>query len=349
VRLHALTIGLALGACGDDASHVSLPHVRSHGGRVLDELNLVTITYPDDPLAGLAERFDDAVPGSPWLRAVGEEYGVRGGRHLAAYRMRDPAPPGLTGDDVGRIAPDLIASGLPGPTEHGVPILYVIYLPATAPIDGQCTGWLAYHSWTGDVPYAVIPECYPPGSVTNRTSSASHEIIEAATDPFGDGWYLDSDDPLDPFHYYPAEVADLCTRSEAVEGDFVYEGSWSNAQADAWTVAPCQPSTELFRTVMSSPDRVIEAAAGDTVTWDLEGWAAGPTAAWPLYARHGWAGNDLGANDAFAETARFSAPAIAAGDHVTITATVPPAASGSIVSINVWSGTTWTMLVVRVR
>jgi hypothetical protein len=225
----------------------------------------------------------------------------------------------------------------------------MIYLPARAKLGGQCTSWLAYHGWTGSVPYAVIPECYPPGSIDARTSAASHEIIEAATDPFGDGFFVSSDDPSSPFHYYAPEVADLCTRTASIEGEFVYEGSWSNAQADAWTVAPCQPATDVFTTVLASPDRVQVAHPGDTVRWDLEGWAAGPTDAWPLYARHGWAGDDLDTDDAFAATARFSAPTIAAGEHVTLSATVPPLAPGFRASINVWSRTTWTMLVVQTQ
>lgn len=350
MRLQALSIALALAACGDDASHVSLPHARSHGGPVLGTLDLVTITYADDPLAGLAERFDAAVPSSAWLRAVGDEYGVHGGAHLAAYRIPD-APHGvLDPGDLGALIADLIRSGrVPAPTADGTSPLYVLYLPAGR-LAGACDQYLAYHDFfTAEqrFAFAVIPECYPPGSITNRTSAASHEIIEAATDPFGDGWYVDPDDHDDPYHYYQAEVADLCTRDEAVEDDFVYEASWSNAGADAWTVAPCRPARDLFRAVLADPDRVRDAAIGEAVTWDLEGFAAGPTEPWPLYARHGFAGDDRAANDAFAASARFSAPVIAPGAHVTIDAVVAATKPGTIVSINVWSHGTWTLLAVR--
>ena len=113
--MRALLAVVMLAACGDDASHVALPHVVSHGGRVLDELSLVTITYPDDPLADVARRFDDAVLRTRWLGAVGAEYGVHGGDHVASYTMPAAAPAHMTYGDLAAIPGALLAAGaVPG-------------------------------------------------------------------------------------------------------------------------------------------------------------------------------------------------------------------------------------------
>jgi hypothetical protein len=85
------------------------------------------------------------------------------------------------------------------------------------------------------------------------------------------------------------------------------------------------------------------------VSWDLTGYAAAPTADWPLEARHGYAGDSTALNDEMSLTVRFSQPTINDGQHATVTATVPPdAKSGQVVALNVWSRTFWTLLAVKV-
>jgi hypothetical protein len=364
VRVQALTalaIALGVAACGDDAAHIALPQVVYHGGPLLTELNLVTITYPDDPMAGAALQLGEAIPSSRWLPAVGDEYGVRGGRHLASYQYPDPAPAHLTYDDMASHVRVLLQQGaVPGPIVDGVPVLYIEYFPPTTTItaaDGSspmCETALAYHDWTpgpaGPLPFAVIPTCYP-DSRLDRTSAASHEIIEAATDPFGTGYYVDPSDERDPYYYSRPEVADLCNRVNAPPEDgLVFESSWSNAQADAWEVAPCQPAPDTFTTVIADPPTVVDAARGATVSWDLVGYAAQPTADWLLEARHGYGGDSTSLNDEMSLTVRFSQPTINDGQHATVTATVPAdAPAGSVLALNVWSRTTWTLLVVRVQ
>ena len=358
MRLQALIL-CALAACGDDAFHIgSLPHVVPHTGRVLSTVNLVTITYDDDPLGDLADRFGASVLATHWLHATGDEYGVRGGAQLATYHM-GPAPAHLTYGEVSKIPSQLIAAGaVPGPTDHGVPILYAIYVPATTSItadDGtgaMCQTALAYHDSDGTVPFAVIPTCYP-GSELARTMFSSHEIIEAATDPFLDAFYVDPPDPNDPYHYSGAEVADLCNRVPAPSEDgFALEASWSNAQADAWEVHPCQPVApgDVYTMTIVDPQTVVDASPGETVTWQLTGYASGPTDDWTLYSRHGYAGDSSTYNDELAHSLVFDPPTINDGRVSTATGVVPlDAPAGTIVAANVWSRDTWNLVAVRVR
>jgi hypothetical protein len=178
-------------------------------------------------------------------------------------------------------------------------------------------------------------------------------MIEAATDPFLNAFYVDPPDPADPYHYSGAEVADLCNRVTAPSEDgFALEASWSNAQADAWEVHPCQSIApgDVYTMVLSDPATVIDASPGETVTWDLTGYASGPTDDWTLYSRHGYAGDSSKYNDELSASLRFSPPTINDGLHATATGVVPmDAKPGTIVEANVWSRTTWNLVAVRVR
>lgn len=346
-------------ACGDDVAHIGLPHVVSHGGHVLDELNIITFTYPDDPMADVAVGFGDVVTHSHWLDAVGREYGVFGGDQLAHYTLADNAPTSITYGGLANliVAAATQAPGLPPTTRDGSPVLYVFYLPPQTKItddDGNnpmCVSGLAYHAWTGTgIPYAIIPTCYPDSQIA-RTMFASHEIIEAGTDPFGDGFYVDPGDDRDPLQYYQPEVADLCNEVVApFEGGYAFEASWSNAHADAWRVEPCQPVApeHVYTMVSTDPATVIDAAPGADVHVTLTGFASGPTDDWRLFVRHGYAGNDRARNDALADSARFDDPIMNDGKTVAMTLTVPAdTPPGSLLSINVWSRSTWNLVAVR--
>jgi hypothetical protein len=77
------------------------------------------------------------------------------------------------------------------------------------------------------------------------TLGESHELIEAATDPFGGGYYVDSDHyAILPFAA-SGEIGDLCEFSEVwlKPADFPYAvtRAWSNAAAQAGH-APCVPA-----------------------------------------------------------------------------------------------------------
>ena len=353
--LIALAASLALGACGDPSS-APLPKVVPHGGPVLNEVDVVTITYAGDPWADYDERLDRDLVSSSWLGEVGREYDVRGGAQLATYRIPQAAPALLSYDDVDAIAPSLLAQQLvPGPTHDGTPVLYMIHVPAGTAIgdpnsaqDRSCIAWLAYHASHQQIPYAVLPQCFPPGAIAETDIGASHELIEAATDPFGDGWTMDPvyTDPNGFTTYVPGEVGDLCVRDAIVRDGHVLAKVWSAASLTTDDPRPCRPLTDdqPYRTVLA--DEIVKfAEPGEQVTWDLTGWSSGPTDDWPLVARHGYdLGPGIADNDLLVGAAHLSSPTINAGQRVTLTLTVPAdyVPGGSI---NVWSGTAWTPLV----
>lgn len=110
--------------------------------------------------------------------------------------------------------------------------LYVMFLPdgttVTAPgVGASCVGNCGYHFNVNGVPYAVLPYpscsgCLPQGLNTFAalTSTTSHEICEAITNPLGTGWYRDSDQ---------SEIGDLCAWKTKIMNGYVVQEIWSNS------------------------------------------------------------------------------------------------------------------------
>lgn len=124
-----------------------------------------------------------------------------------------------------------IAGGSPIPPA-GPNTLYFVYLPpGTALVQGgsrSCQAFCGYHdSIGGKIFYAAMP--YPNcagclGSLSPidaLTSTSSHELCEAITDPVpGTGWY-------DDVH---GEIGDICAWQTRKLGAYTVQLEWSNAQ-----------------------------------------------------------------------------------------------------------------------
>ncbi len=134
--------------------------------------------------------------------------------------------------------------------------LYAIYFPASTTItlggDQSCVEFGAFHDYTPvsagsaapHAVFAVLPDC---GDGLDGVAS-SHEIIEAATDPYP----FTIPTPPDPFTWYVyndawfgiggGEIADLCEgRGTTTLGGFTISTAWLNSSASAGHY-PCQPS-----------------------------------------------------------------------------------------------------------
>ena len=108
--------------------------------------------------------------------------------------------------------------------------LYFVYLPPGVSVTqggGQsCKVFCGYHSDIGgSVFYAVMP--YPTcqgctGSLSAfdaLTSTSSHELVEAITDPIpGRGWYDDNH----------GEIGDICAWTTKTVAGYVVQLEWSN-------------------------------------------------------------------------------------------------------------------------
>ena len=112
--------------------------------------------------------------------------------------------------------------------------LYFVFLPPGTQVDlggsKSCQSFCGYHDATADnIFYAVMP--YPgctgcEGGLAipdALTSTSSHELCEAITDPVpGTGWYDDAN----------GEIGDICAWKTKILGGFAVQLEWSNA-ADA--------------------------------------------------------------------------------------------------------------------
>jgi hypothetical protein len=118
-------------------------------------------------------------------------------------------------------------SAVPQPTPNS---LYFVFLPpgVSVSLDGSssCTTFCGYHNdINGQIFYAVMP--YPDctgcsGALTVLdaiTSTTSHELCEAITDPIpGRGWYDDSN----------GEIGDICAWQTKKLGAYSVQLEWSN-------------------------------------------------------------------------------------------------------------------------
>ena len=119
------------------------------------------------------------------------------------------------------------AGTLPPPNSN---TLYFLYLPpstqVTAGGSASCTGFCGYHETANGFYYAVMP--YPGctgcqgglATLDALTSTSSHELCEAITDPIpGQGWYDDSN----------GEIGDICAWKTKSVGSYTVQLEWSNA------------------------------------------------------------------------------------------------------------------------
>jgi hypothetical protein len=362
--LRVIPVALLLFACnapppptGDDAGppdmsfvpapHPPFPQLTLHSQSVWASPELVTITYQGFQWADQVEAFGDFLPSSQWLQTVGSEYGVTGATHLQKVRVPNPAPGSTTdGAIVGFLLNQVKVGTLPKPGPAHPNLVYLVYFPSTTTIDDgsgtkMCVGgYSGYHATNylsgglNEFGYAVLADCT--SNLDDLTSTASHEVIEAATDP-DDGWYLDPD-PTDAWYgLVYAEAADLCEYEYNVsEGGFALQRSWSNAVALAggWPCVPAPPN-EVIQDVSSSPPTAVYLPAGQSTTFTLTGWSSVPTTVdWQLTS---------GLTDFtnFDPLATFSTNTINNGTTTQLTLTVPSSArQGNFGSVTVFSGDT---------
>ena len=217
------------------------PELTFRGGPLIANVEVVAVywggQWHDDPLATLLGRVDgflDFVLTSELIDQLGE-YSVPGtaigyGRRVASSVLDAVPTPTSISDQQLRDGLQAALSSLPAPSENR---LYSIFLPPNVAVvmngGRSCQTFCGYHdAIDNEIFYAVLP--YPDcgGCVGNLsefdalTSTASHELAEAITDPVpGTGWYDDTH----------GEVGDICAWKTKRLGDYVVQLEWSNNAA----------------------------------------------------------------------------------------------------------------------
>ena len=317
------------------------PTIPNQGGRVLAHPALVTITFSDDTTrAPTLQAFDRWMVTSSWLTTVGAEYGIGAGSIVADVALSDRAPDATTDDEIGQSLVDRINRGvLPRPTAD---TLYMMFFPAHTTItfsDGSttsvsCTDFGAYHSEIHqgglDLAYSVMPQCPGAGggawSIDDDSISASHEFIEAATDPFPgtaptfaltEGTDLASLSSTSPWLALGGEVGDLCAAAvySYREGGFIPTRVWSNIAARTGG-DPCIPHVagSPFFTTGPASDSVHVANPGDHISIAIQGYGDANVPRWQLATQ---------IDSDFAPTVTLSATTLGPGESATVTIEVP--------------------------
>jgi hypothetical protein len=328
------------------APHAPLPQAQSSGGPELVSPRLTSITFEGDPSAADLDSYLDALPGTQFWAATMGEYGIGLPTVAPPVHLQEAAPVQISDDEIVAWLTDKLDGTH---DEFGVPdgnSLYILYYPAgtTVTLYGlvSCGDYYAYHDSIvlGDgteVAYAVVPHCDSADGLTGLdvlTSSASHEITEAASDPF----------PIDhPSHDHTdspswdftvgGELGDLCQDQDSNyikldQTPYVVQRTWSNVAAAA-NHDPCVPApagVAYFNSAPVLPTTIhpygtempgILAHAGEKVTIELDLFSDGPTPGWSLSATEWFPGS---AQPALAFD--FSAPTGNNGDKVQLTVTV---------------------------
>lgn len=324
------------------APHEPFPVIPNQGGAILPHPNLVFVTYADDTRGPALEEFGRAAVASSWLRTAGEEYGVSNGAFVGSVQLTDNAPTMINDGAIQTMLVDGITNGtLPRPAGGDLSnALYVVFYPANTSITQgtgaqsaqSCYAFYGYHYFVRRnglaFSYAVMPTC--PVQARSQTDmdqmeyGTSHEIIEAATDPYP----LDDPAWTFPARYLDAwtfasghENADICILESRVwrEGGHVYTPVWSSVAAMAGNTDPCIPSdpTSEYINNSVSPSEIQTVDVGTSATFTITGFSNLPVADWRLSARP---------TGAFTPTVDLSTTMMNNGRTATMTVTVPPEA-----------------------
>ncbi len=216
------------------------PQLTYRNGPLLTSAQVFTIFWgaawneaPQNSLLSRVNQFFDFILTSQLLDQLGE-YSVSGqqighGARLGGITLTSPDP-GTTVDDsaIQALLQQQISSGtLPAATAN---TLYFVFLPPGVTVTqgggASCQVFCGYHDAINrSIFYAVMP--YPGcagclGGIADfdaLTSTTSHELCEAITDPIpGQGWYDDNN----------GEIGDICAWQTRTLGGYTIQLEWSN-------------------------------------------------------------------------------------------------------------------------
>ncbi|HSO36655.1 MAG TPA: hypothetical protein VLT33_29220 [Labilithrix sp.] len=304
----------------------AMGQLANNGGTVLKNPVIVTVTWAGDDKVDDLESLGDTIGASPYWLATTSEYGA--GAAVSGpenhVRLPDAAPASMSDTELSTFVSTNVANGtFPTPTT-GDPV-YILHLQKATKLllNGQSAcaqGVGGYHDSTKvgikSVAYAIVPRCG--SSFDMVTVSASHELVEAASDPYPrlrPAWSGFGSDDLswEFFQQFQSENGDACEfyrDSDLRPGTesglaFTVQRSWSNKSAAAGH-DPCVPAfknTTFFNTTpLDLEDVEVDLSAiggdlattkgykvpvGSTRTIPLGLYSDGPTTAWSIRASAG--------------------------------------------------------------
>ena len=311
------------------APHAPFPQITDNGGPRLANPQIVLATYPGYAYSDHVESLGRWLATSSWLTTVGSEYGVGAGAFVSHVLLPDTAPPTITDAQVQSLLVRRIGDHtLPAPPSMTNDYVYFLYLPAsTSLVDyfgmSSCNVFRGYHRSVENASlrfaYAVIFDCPPFLGVPEVPAieyTTSHELIEAATNAYGDEPAMFLTDATEPASYTGGEVGDLCIGEAIEDSGYLLTRVWSNAAAAAGK-APCVPSeaSAAYFNVSPSPNEVLELPAGGSQQVTITGWSTAPLSDWNI--------SPVALGGSFTAGATLADMTINNGRSTTLTITVP--------------------------
>ena len=293
------------------APHSPMPQAVNSGGSVIAKPKLVAISFQGDTLQPDIDKFASDLVSSPnyWKGAV-SEYGV-GAMTQVAYHSTDTPAATLSDGDVQTWLTDKIKNDATFPKPDASTI-YTLFYPKGTNVTNfggtTCQEFQGYHDSfpldaSTNVIYAIVGRCPPPVSTITdadeMTAEASHEVVEAATDPLPSSKpaYITVDANSHAWELLAGgEIGDLCGAYPNVfyvptGFDHLMQRVWSNANAAAGH-DPCQPDAPApyFNSAPVMSDTIhirvggltvttqgVKLAVGAETTIELDLYSDGPT------------------------------------------------------------------------
>lgn len=266
------TGGSGMGGTFAVAPHAPLPQVGNLGGAVLSAPAVRPIFFAGNPDEDDIKSFLVELSAGSYWPATTSEYGVGKlalaspvtGTMTSASTLLDSALQLLLATNTSSVSAPW---GPPNPST-----IYLFVLPPGLSVNADgavcCREFGGYHGETNvngvEVPYAVActcPDFFGPGwsQLDERTVAMSHELVEAATDPFprsDPAFYGANQANLVWTLVTGGELADMCVVQPDVftvptGGKYVVQRSWSNqaAQLGRDPCVPAAPSPPYFNSM----------------------------------------------------------------------------------------------------
>jgi len=214
------------------------------GGPLLDAVRVFTIfwgqvwqTTPNSYLASEINQFFSFVVSSALIEQLAE-YNVPGqsighGSLIGTVTITQPTlSSSVTDSGIQAMLQQEFKNNPSVPTPDANTLYFVYLPPGTAVVQGgarSCQAFCGYHDTFGNgIYYAVMPFPNCAGclgglsTLDALTSTSSHELCEAITDPIpGQGWYDDT----------YGEIGDICAWQTKKLGNYTVQLEWSNKNA----------------------------------------------------------------------------------------------------------------------
>ena len=288
-------VSLLLAACSAEpfvtADHPPLPLVTYHGGKIIHEPRIVTVTFASDGEVDVWRAFDDELTSSSYWAELTSEYCDESGTCIGPgsggiYATLPDDPLTITHQDFESqiLLPRLADGTLPPPTPD---MIYVFYFPHDAQLGGASAGGIHASTMITDPATGTILDPNPVRYAISKdgVASAAHEIVETVTNPDpvmanSLAWVMTDEAFVD--YYHGGEVVDLC---QVVHGPlhllpswqgFMLPRGWSNRSALAGG-DPCVPALEGMVYFNAAPDvRTVHLAVGESATVELTAFSDVP-------------------------------------------------------------------------